>query len=371
MICWRWLPWLGEGMIKLLIVDDSALMRRQLMTLFQGENDFEVRQARNGSEAVRENREFQPDVITLDINMPDMDGLTALSLIMAERPVPVIMVSSLTHQGALATFEALNLGAVDYVAKPGGTISLSIDRIMHEMVVKVRSAALSSPRRKTTSAGAVVRRIREERRRAAKDREISSASRGDKDGLLLLGASTGGPRALEVVLSGLPAYFPWPVVVAQHMPAGFTRAFAERLDQLCALRVCEASVTMPVEAGTVYIARGGADLLFANRAGRLAVVPSPENASHLWHPSVELLGRSALQHFDSRQLTAVLLTGMGYDGSDAFTEIKRGGGRTIAEAEDSAVVYGMPAELARKGGATLVLSLEKIARQLTVWSGAN
>jgi chemotaxis response regulator CheB len=116
-------------MIKLLIVDDSALMRRQLMTVFQAEGDFEIRQARNGDEAVRENREFQPDVVTLDINMPEMDGLTALSLIMAERPVAVVMVSSLTEQGALATFEALNLGAVDYVAKPGGTISLSIDKI--------------------------------------------------------------------------------------------------------------------------------------------------------------------------------------------------------------------------------------------------
>ena len=128
-------------MIKLLIVDDSALMRRQLMTLFQAEGDFEIRQARNGDEAVRENREFQPHVVTLDINMPEMDGLTALSLIMAERPVAVVMVSSLTNEGALATFEALNLGAVDYVSKPGGTISLSIDRITEQLVAKVRSAA--------------------------------------------------------------------------------------------------------------------------------------------------------------------------------------------------------------------------------------
>ena len=143
-------------MIKLLIVDDSALMRRQLMTLFQAEGDFEIRQARNGEEAVRENREFQPDVVTLDINMPEMDGLTALSLIMAERPVAVVMVSSLTNEGALATFEALNLGAVDYIAKPGGTISLSIDRITEELVAKVRSAARARPRGKGSSAAAVV-----------------------------------------------------------------------------------------------------------------------------------------------------------------------------------------------------------------------
>jgi len=146
-------------MIKLLIVDDSALMRRQLMTLFQAEGDFEIRQARNGEEAVRENREFQPNVVTLDINMPEMDGLTALSLIMAERPVAVVMVSSLTEQGALATFEALNLGAVDYVSKPGGTISLSIDKITAQLVAKVRGAARARPRGKGFDAAGVVRRI--------------------------------------------------------------------------------------------------------------------------------------------------------------------------------------------------------------------
>src|ERR1035438_1077895 len=157
-------------MIKLLIVDDSALMRRQLMVLFQAEGDFEIRQARNGDEAVRENREFQPDVVTLDINMPEMDGLTALSLIMAERPVAVVMVSSLTNEGALATFEALNLGAVDYVAKPGGTISLSIDKITTELLAKVRSAARARPRgtgSKASPAAGVARRMQEERKKAS------------------------------------------------------------------------------------------------------------------------------------------------------------------------------------------------------------
>lgn len=259
---------------------------------------------------------------------------------------------------------------MDYVTKPGGTISVSIDQIMNEMISKVRAAARATPRRKpATAAGALVRRIQDERRKLAQAHEAQARSFNAGNGLLLLGASTGGPRALEIVLSGLPARFPWPVVVAQHMPAGFTKAFAERLDQLCALEVREASTTMPVEPGIIFIARGGADLLFANRAGRLHVVPTPENANHLWHPSVELLGRSALQHCDPRHLTAVLLTGMGYDGSDSFADIKLRGGRTIAESEDSAVVYGMPAELVRKGGASLVLTLEKISSQLAVWAG--
>jgi two-component system chemotaxis response regulator CheB len=359
-------------MIKLLIVDDSALMRRQLMTVFQAEKDFEIHQARNGNEAVRENREFQPDVVTLDINMPEMDGLTALSLIMAERPVAVVMVSSLTEQGALATFEALNLGAVDYITKPGGTISLSIERVSEELVAKVRSAARAKPKTQGGSgsnAGAAVRRMREERAKAAAASTAQAAAGESQEGLVVIGASTGGPRALEIVLSGLPGNFPFPVLVAQHMPAAFTGAFAERLNQCCALSVVEAGSAAPVVPGRVYIGKGGADTIVASRAGKLAILPAPENAKYLWHPSVELLGRSVLQHFDPSRVIAVLLTGMGYDGSDAFTEIKKRGGRTIAESEDSAVVYGMPAELVNKGGASLVMSVERIPGQLVAWAG--
>jgi two-component system chemotaxis response regulator CheB len=360
-------------MIKLLIVDDSALMRRQLMTVFQAEGDFEIRQARNGQEAVRENKEFRPDVVTLDINMPEMDGLTALSLIMAERPVAVVMVSSLTKQGALATFEALNLGAVDYISKPGGTISLSIDKVSAELVAKVRGASRARVKNQGSKAGAVARRMQGERAKAAAVSSPLAAREGVGNGapvgLLVIGASTGGPRALEVVLSGLPAKFPWPVLVAQHMPAAFTKAFAERLDQCCALSVVEAASALPIEPGRVYIGKGGADTLLTSRAGRLTILPAPENSQYLWHPSVELLGRSVLQHYDPTKTTAVLLTGMGHDGSDAFTEIKKRGGRTIAESEDSAVVYGMPAELVRKGGASLVLDVEKVAAQLIVWAG--
>jgi two-component system chemotaxis response regulator CheB len=355
--------------IKLLVVDDSALMRRQMLAVFQAEGDFDIRQAKNGEEAVRENREFQPDVVTLDINMPEMDGLTALSLIMAERPVAVIMVSSLTNEGALATFEALNLGAVDYVAKPGGTISLSIDKITEQLVAKVRSAARARPRGKGSSAAGVVRRMREERNKTTQESSAPKRPLTATDGLLVIGASTGGPRALEIVLSGLSAEFPWPVLVAQHMPAAFTKSFADRLNQCCALEVVEAASALAIEAGKVYIGRGGADTLLASRAGKLTVLPSPENPEFLWHPSVELLGRSVLEHYDPKRTTAVLLTGMGHDGSDAFTEIKKRGGRTIAESEDSAVVYGMPAELVNKGGASLIMAVEKIAAQLSTWAG--
>ena len=354
-------------MIKLLIVDDSALMRRQLTLLFQAEGDFELQQARNGLEAIEANRLFQPDVVTLDINMPEMDGLTALSLIMAERAVPVVMVSSLTEQGALATFEALNLGAVDFIAKPGGTISLSLDAIKQGLVSKVRAAAKARLKGKASPTRGLAQRLRQERENPEPPPLLRRGLSGES--LVVIGVSTGGPRTLEDVLPLLPADLPCPVLVVQHMPAAFTRSFAERLDQFCPLKVVEVAGPMPAEAGRIYIAKGGADMVLARRAGKLTVLPKPENNDFLWHPSVEYLGRSILEHCDPLRVVAVMLTGMGSDGADAFAEIKRRGGRTIAESESSAVVFGMPAELIKRGGASLVLPSDQVAAQILSWVG--
>ena len=355
-------------MLKLLIVDDSALMRRQLTLLFQEEGDFTIQQARNGREAVELNREFQPDVVTLDINMPEMDGITALSLLMAERPVPVVMVSSLTEKGALATFEALNLGAVDYITKPGGTISLSIEEINGSLVAKVRAAAAAKLKGKPSKVKGLAQRMREERENAP-PRPMAIRRGLGGEGLVLIGVSTGGPRTLEDILPLLPATLPWPVLVVQHMPAAFTRSFADRLDQLCPCRVLEVSGPMVVEPGTIYIAKGGADMIVARRAGKLTVLPKPENSQFLWHPSVEALGQSVLECCDAARVVAVMLTGMGHDGADAFTELRRRGSRTIAESEASSVVFGMPAELIKRGGANVVLPSDKIAAQINTWVG--
>ncbi len=355
-------------MIKLLIVDDSALMRRQLTSMFQDEGGFEIRQARNGKEAVDENRDFQPDVISLDINMPEMDGITALSLIMAERPVPVVMVSSLTEKGALATFEALNLGAVDYIAKPDGTISLSIGQIKDELIAKVRAAAKAQIKPKGSGVKGLAQRLREEREKPIA-RPVAVRRGVAGEGLVIIGVSTGGPRTLEEILPLLPADFPWPVLVAQHMPAAFTRSFADRLNAMCSLSVVEAASPTPNTPGTIYIGKGGADMVLGQRGGKLTIIPKPESREYLWHPSVELLGRSVLEHCDPSRVVAVMLTGMGYDGADAFTEIKKRGGRTIAESKATAVVFGMPAELIDRGGATLVLPAEKVAAQMNVWAG--
>jgi len=350
-------------MIKLLIVDDSALMRRQLSTLFEAEGDFEIRLARNGREAVEENTAFLPDVVTLDINMPEMDGLTALSLLMAERPVPVVMVSSLTEKGALATFEALNLGAVDYVVKPNGTISLSIDLIRQEVMSKVRAAAKA----KLKTAISLASRLHAERGREVA--RSGTVRRGiTREGIVVIGVSTGGPRTLEEILPLLPVDFPWPVLVAQHMPASFTLPFANRMNELCPLQVVEAARPMPLEAGTIYIGKGGADMVVAQRVGKPTILAKPEATEFLWHPSVELLGRSVLEHCDPTRVIGVMLTGMGYDGAEAFAQIKKNGGRTIAESEETAVVFGMPAELIARDGASAVLPCEKIANQIIAWT---
>jgi two-component system chemotaxis response regulator CheB len=338
-----------------------------LTTLFQAEGDFVIRQARNGLEAIAENRDFQPDVVTLDINMPEMDGITALSLLMAERPVAVVMVSSLTEKGALATFEALNLGAVDYIAKPGGTISLSIGEIKDELVGKVRAAARAKPKGASRAKG-LAQRLREEREKPVQ-RPVAVRRGVAGEGLVVIGVSTGGPRSLEDILPQLPADYPWPILVAQHMPSAFTRSFADRLGNVCQLKVVEAAAPMTIEVGTIYIAKGGADMQVVQRGGKPTVIPRPESKDFLWHPSVELLGRSVLEHYDPSRVVGVMLTGMGYDGADAFTEIKKRGGRTIAESEETAVVFGMPAELIERGGASLVLPLDKIATQLNVWAG--
>lgn len=358
--------------MKLLIVDDSALMRKQLGELFEQAGGFAVAFARNGREAVSMNLEFAPDVVTLDINMPELDGLSALAEMMLQRPVPVIMLSSLTAQGALATFEALALGAVDYVAKPGGTISLGIDALRAELVAKVRGAAKAKVRGPDGAPTATLTRTAGRTgARPAEPAGPACASTVPLDarqpGVVVIGVSTGGPRTLERILPQLPAHFPWPVVVAQHMPTSFTAPFAERLGRLCALRVVEAAQPMSLAAGTVYVCKGGADSIFTTRNGRPTLVSRPPDATQLWHPSVSLLGASALQLYAPQAIVGVMLTGMGSDGAEAFADIRQAGGRTIAESEQSAVVFGMPAELIRRGGASSVLPADRIAGQLIQW----
>ena len=351
-------------MTKVLVVDDSALMRKLLAGIFSRQADFELQFARNGLEALELLESFKPDVVTLDIHMPQMDGLTCLDRIMIERPCPVVMVSSLTAEGAEVTLEALRLGAIDFVAKPEGAISLHIDELSDELVTKVRAASTARIRTSARLRERVRHRIGRDTpaiRRDLPQREAKAPWRATGDGLVVVGTSTGGPPALETLLKSLPAEFPWPIVVAQHMPATFTGALARRLDGVSALNVVEVLRTVQLQPGCVYIGKGDADIVIDRRAMELVATPVRSKADYPWHPSADRLVRSAMDHVSPAQIVGVLMTGMGSDGAEAMTILHARGGRTIAEAEETAVVWGMPGELVTAGGADWVLPLPEIA----------
>jgi two-component system chemotaxis response regulator CheB len=267
---------------KLLIVDDSALMRRLLTDIFEAAGDFEVAVARNGVEALGMLVSFAPDVITLDVHMPQMDGLACLDKIMVLRPCPVVMVSSLTAEGAEETLDALALGAVDFVPKPKGALSLEIDRIAEELVDKVRAASKARiPRsarlRERVRAASAHALVQPRRSRASPLGSHLVLPRNiEGTGLVLVGCSTGGPPALDALLGELPADFPWPILVAQHMPASFTGPLARRLDRLCALSVQEVEITKQLLPGHAYIGRGDADVILS----RPQPVLAPQRRTH-------------------------------------------------------------------------------------------
>jgi two-component system, chemotaxis family, protein-glutamate methylesterase/glutaminase len=353
--------------IKVLIVDDSALVRKLLGEILGNEPDFEVRFARDGVEALEQLQPYAPDVITLDVHMPRMDGLACLDRIMLERPCPVVMVSSLTVEGANATLDALDLGAVDFVAKPDGAISLGIRDVAPQLVVAVRAAAGAKLRRSLRLRERVRHRIGAAPappRPAPRTVKLADSGVRQGEGLVLVGTSTGGPPALEALLSPLPETFPWPILVAQHMPASFTGSLAKRLDGACALSVVEVLQPTLLRSGVVYIGRGDADLIVSRRAAGLTAMPAPPRPDYPWHPSADRLARSAMDHLPATQLIGVLMTGMGYDGAEAMTLLRAAGGTTIAESEETAVVWGMPGELVKANGADWVLPLPVIADRL-------
>ncbi|MFV8833640.1 chemotaxis-specific protein-glutamate methyltransferase CheB [Aquisalimonas sp.] len=346
-------------MLTVLVVDDSALMRRALREALEAEPDIRVEIARNGEDALEQVQRLRPDVITLDIHMPTMDGLTCLShLMVMDNPCPVIMVSSLTEKGALATFEAIELGAFDYIAKPGGTISTDLESIQRDLVAKVRAAAGGRRLGRTSAEPAA---------KPAPPQPRPARSGGAVERLLVIGVSTGGPRTLEEILPRLPADLDWPVLVIQHMPASFTSVFARRLDGMCAMAVQEIARPTALEVGVIHVARGDADITLSRRAQGLTLVPTPANPDYLWHPSVGRFLESADGQVDAGALVGVLLTGMGDDGAAAMAAWHRRGARTIAESEETAVVFGMPHELIEQGGAQEILPCHRIGARLLDW----
>ncbi|QDR80512.1 protein-glutamate methylesterase/protein-glutamine glutaminase [Sporomusa termitida] len=319
-------------MIKVLVVDDSVFMRKLLSDLFAGEPDFiVVDTARNGKDALEKVKRLKPDLITMDVEMPVMDGITALQSVMKECPTPVVMISSLTKTGAEATLQALELGAVEFVAKTAGPIS-NITGIRAEILSKCRAAVKVNMARLTKlpllTAG-VFSKV-----------PLTTGGAGDEH-IVAIGTSTGGPRALQEVITKLPGNIPCGVVIVQHMPPGFTRSLAERLNSLSAVTVKEAEQNDMIRPGLVLIAPGDYHMLVEREGGK-AVVKLNQNPPLGGHrPAVDPLMESVARIFGSKAI-GVILTGMGHDGAKGIQAIKRQNGQTIAEDQSTAVVFGMP-----------------------------
>ncbi len=345
-------------MIKVLIVDDSAFMRKLLSDLFAAEPDFEVIDtARNGREAVDKVKKLKPQLVTMDVEMPIMDGIKSLELIMKEEPTPVVMVSSLTRAGADATLKALEFGAVDFVAKAAGPIA-GIAGISAEILEKCRAAVKANvaqlAKRQSTMTTLV---------KTAVQPAASSYLSGVDEQIVAIGTSTGGPRALQEVITRLPGNLPCGVVIVQHMPPGFTKSLSERLNSLSSLTVKEAENNDIIRPGLVLIAPGDYHMVVEKEAGKRIVRLSQQPPIGGHRPAVDPMMESVAGIYGSRAV-GVILTGMGHDGAKGIQAIKKQSGYTIAEDQSTAVVFGMPKSAIELGVVDKIAPLPAIAGEI-------
>jgi two-component system chemotaxis response regulator CheB len=346
----------AQERIKLLIVDDSPLFRQMINVVIQKYSHLEVvGLVENGEKAMRLVVEKKPDLILLDLEMPHIDGFTFLRWLMAYYPTPVLVISA--RSDGYTVFRALELGACDFYGKPAtnGTLLEQPEDLISkiETLSKIPKESLSKKYSKLT--------------RSKKRLEVSLQPPKQTERLsrlLAIGASTGGPPALVEIISNLPEDLSVPVVISQHMPPGFTKSFAERLNKLSRLRVSEVGGGEPLEAGRVYIAPGGYHLLFEKMGSRIYTCLKTKGDSDRYIPSIDLMMTSAAEFF-KEGLFAVVLTGMGDDGKIGLTKVKEKGGITLAESEETAVVFGMPREAIEAGVVDQILPLHKIAAEIT------
>ncbi|WP_147821756.1 protein-glutamate methylesterase/protein-glutamine glutaminase [Salidesulfovibrio onnuriiensis] len=323
-------------MIKVVVVDDSAFMRKAISTMLDKDPEISVvASARNGQEGLELIRKHDPDVVTMDIEMPVMDGLTALRQVMMEMPRPVLMVSSLTTEGAEATLKAMELGAVDFIPKQLSKVSLDIVKIEQDLIDRVKTVARRKMRH--VPPRAVVARPSAAPAAAPSVRPSGSIKRD----VVAIGVSTGGPPAVQKVLSALPADFPAAIVIAQHMPAAFTGPFAKRLDNVSAITVKEAEPGDVLKPGHAFVAPGGKHIVLDQKVSRVDVVVTENPKEALYKPSANVLISSVAQAVGRRGL-GVILTGMGNDGMEGIRALKEKGGRALAQSDATCVVYGMP-----------------------------
>lgn len=364
--------------IKVLIVDDSVVIRRLLANVLDSDPHIEVvGTAPDGKIALAKIAQLNPDLVTLDIEMPVMDGLETLPELKALRPnLPVIMFSTLSTRGAEATFQALELGASDYVAKPAnvGSVSHALQVVRDELVPKVK-ALCRSAQSGVVNSGAL-------NSNTLKTQSVLASSRGNSTGgvnaitkfparkrkeVLVIGSSTGGPQALAAVLSGLPGTFPLPIAIAQHMPPVFTKSLAARLNQNCALEVVESAGGETMKAGCVYIAPGDFHLHLKKKGASFATSISQGPRENSCRPAVDVLFRSAAEIYGAGCL-ALVLTGMGQDGLIGCTQVVEAGGAVIAQDEQTSVVWGMPRAVSEAQLAAEICPLQDIAQTLSKYA---
>lgn len=350
----------GEQTIKVLVVDDSAMIRKLVTEILSSDPEIEVVGSAPNPLIAREKiKQLNPDVLTLDIEMPEMDGITFLKNLMRLRPMPVVMLSTLTCKGAESTFEALSLGAVDFVAKPQVDLSRSLDDCANEIITKVKHAATARVQRL-----AQVTRPSDLQSADVPVNEVGLQPVMERNCLVALGSSTGGTEAIREVLVRMPADSP-AIVIAQHIPMEFSRSFAQRMNSMSLMTVHEAEDGQAIEHGHVYIAPGGQHLeVRVRQTGDYycALTMNPPVNRH--RPSVEVLFDSVTQRVKLNTI-GVMLTGMGKDGSESMVRLSKSGAETIVQDEKSSVIWGMPGEAVKLGAADYVLPLQEIAQKIT------
>ena len=361
---------------KILVVDDSAFMRKALTIMIESDPSLEViGSARDGNEAIEKVESLNPDIVTLDVEMPRMDGLEALKSIMESNPVPVLMVSSMTNEGAGATLDALELGAIDFIPKKLSYVSLDILKIKEELLSKIKhianrkhvlmarykcAKAFQTASNMTTTITPPPITHNESRSKFIKK---YAGKLSHPINIITIGCSTGGPMALQQIIPAIPPSIPSPIIIAQHMPETFTASLAERLNSLSKINVKEAEDNEPVEIGTVYIAPGGKHLLVKRNGAKAIINLSTEPEDNLYKPSIDIMMNSIAESYGKYSL-GVILTGMGQDGLEGVRTIKEKGGVIIAQDEDSCVVYGMPKVIIEAGLSDHISPLDNVANEI-------
>ncbi len=345
--------------VRVLVVDDSGFFRKRLTEILSADKHIEViGSAADGKEAIEQVKQLKPDVVTMDIEMPVMDGITAVRRIMESVPTPVLIFSSFATEGAKATFDALDAGAVDFLPKRIEDISRDRETARRQLCARVRLiGARGLAHKQVMPAKMAAKRV------VHRSPPVASVPRRGKYKLLAIGTSTGGPVALQQVLTKLPAHFPLPIVLIQHMPATFTPAFAERLNKLCAINVKEAEDGDVLTVGTALLAPGGKQMVLSKQGAQVVVRIRKSDAGQTYKPSVDTTFASAAEVFGGDVLS-VVLTGMGADGREGARLLKSKGSTVWAQDEASSVIYGMPAAIAEAGLADRILALDDVAGDL-------